>query len=91
MWHSWTKKFVERKERNFPQIANVKLPEPGDSDLHLQAGVTWDQAGIFELTPRVSNPEACQQICRMDLGCLGFTWLAEEAPLQSPPSLLLPL
>ena len=48
---------------------------------YLQAGVTWDQDGIYDLSLALASPEACQQLCSEDEACRGFTWLSAEAPL----------
>ena len=46
-----------------------------------QAGTTWSQDGIADISFHHPSPESCQELCTSSPSCQAFTWLAPEAPI----------
>ena len=62
---------------------------PGDSfPSCLVANTTWEQSGVFQVTPNISSPEDCQQLCRATDTCTGVTWTTQHSGIQPLTCLL---
>jgi len=43
--------------------------------------MTWNPSLIFSITPNVASLQICQDICKEQQDCKGFTWVSNQAPL----------